>query len=135
MASATGIGEEHIQFMKDFEKGKVAADSFDHESHIRLAWVYLNLFPLAETLQRFSKSLSEFATANGAPDKYHTTITWSYIFLINERLQDAAKTNWETFQQKNPDLFARKLGALNRYYQNDTLHSSLAKTTFLMPDK
>ena len=50
MSTAVGMKAEHVQFMEDFEQGRVNAEDFDHEAHIRLAWVYLNLFPLADTL-------------------------------------------------------------------------------------
>ena len=42
---------------------------------------------------------------------------------------------WDEFARHNPDLLAWKNGILNRYYQEATLQSHLARTVFVFPDK
>ena len=40
-----------------FERGEIDLESFDHEAHLHLAWLYLEQFPLPEALERFDAAL------------------------------------------------------------------------------
>ena len=47
----------------------------------------LTRFPAAEALARFSKVLRRYAASLGKADRYHETITWAYLLLLNERIR------------------------------------------------
>ena len=129
------------EFVTAFENLSLGGDSFGHRDHIRLAWIYLNRYPAHEALPLFANGLRKFATHLGAANKYHATITWAYLALINERMvrggDPAARQelSWEAFSAANADLFEWPGGALSRYYKPSTLDSDLARRTFLMPDR
>jgi hypothetical protein len=89
--------------------------------------------PLLDALTRFTTSLKRFAAHNGSPGLYHETITWAYLLLIHERMERAPADDFESFHAANPDLFSWKPSILNRYYDQETLDSPLARRTFLMP--
>lgn len=116
-----------------FETG--AVDSFHHADHVRLAFAYLRQYPVLQALEKFVGALKYFASAHGKPQLYHETITYSYLFLIRERMARSEGTDWEEFARRNPDLLSWKDGFLTRYYQEGTLKSDLARTVFLFPDK
>jgi hypothetical protein len=119
-----------------FEDGSLSATAFHHADHVRTAFAYLQRYPVLEALQRFSTGLKRFAKAQGKENLYHETITWAYLFLINERISRAAHAlSWEQFASDNPDLLTWKDSVLNRYYTDGTLHSNLAKQVFIFPDK
>lgn len=129
------------EFVTAFENLSLGAESFGHRDHVRLAWIYLNRYPAHEALPLFANGLRQFATHLGAAGKYHETITWAYLALINERMargEDQAETqdlSWETFSTANADLFEWPGGALAKYYKQSTLDSDLARHAFLMPDR
>ena len=101
-----------------------------------MAFAYLLEYPVLEALQKFSNGLKQFAKAQGKENLYHETITWAYLFLINERISRAATAlTWEQFASENPDLLTWKDSVLKRYYTNETLQSNLAKRIFVLPDK
>lgn len=54
-----------------FEAGTLDAKIFDHQMHIRMGWIYVCRFPLAEAVARFADRLKAWATALGIPGKYH----------------------------------------------------------------
>ena len=84
------------EFIDGFEDCTLPADGFHHEHHVKVAWLYLQRSPVLETLARFSANLKRFATANGKPNLYHETITWAYVFLINERIKrNGSCQSWE----------------------------------------
>jgi hypothetical protein len=118
-----------------FEAGAVPEREFHHTDHVRLAFAYLQKYPPLAALDRFSSALKLFATSHGKPHLYHETITHAYFFLIRERIARCGYMEWDEFAAQNPDLLIWKDGILNRYYQDATLKSDLARSMFVFPDK
>jgi hypothetical protein len=126
-------GEDRIA---RFESGEISPDMFHHADHVRLAFEYLCRFTAIEALDKFSAALQRFAAAQGKADRYHETITWAYLFLIRERMAHAGSIQkWEQFAEQNPDLLVWRPSLIERYYRKQTLDSSLARKTFLFPDR
>ncbi len=116
-----------------FEEG-LPQEEFHHADHVRLAFAYLRRYTVLEALEKFPAALQRFATHRGKPNLYHQTITWAYLFLINERLARAAHPQtWEEFAAANPDLLTWQNGILKRYYADETLQSDLARRVFVFP--
>ena len=115
-----------------FEGGDIDAETFDHESHIYVAWLYLERFPLADAISGFTGALRSLTERLGVPGKYHDTITWFYLLLIAERRDPGA--DWDEFRSRNGDLFDRSENVLGRYYRADTLASERARCRFVLPD-
>jgi hypothetical protein len=123
------------ELIEQFEDGTLPIEGFHHREHVRTAFLYLTKYPVLEALQIFSRTLRRFAEARGKPQLYHQTITWAYIFLIQERMARAgSKQSWEEFARDNPDLLVWNDGILTRFYRSETLASELARTVFLLPD-
>jgi len=123
------------EFLSLFESLKFPIKDFHNEEHVRLAWVYLTRHSLIESLQRFVGSLKAFVAFHRAEAKYHETITWSFLLLINERMLRANSIQtWKQFRTSNPDLFASEENVLTRYYSDETLRSEFARSHFVMPN-
>ena len=124
------------ELLERFEGLTIPAEHFHHREHVRVAFLYLRLYPVQEALHAFCTGLRRFAAANGKANLYHETISWAYIFLIRERMARARKPqSWEEFAEENPDLLTWKGGILSRFYRDETLQSNLAKEIFVFPDK
>ena len=124
------------EFIAKFEDCRLSNESFHHSDHVRVAFLYLCNYPALEALQRFSTSLLRFATRHGKPGLYHETITWAFMLLIRERMaRTGHKQTWTEFEACNEDLLSWKENVLKKYYRDDTLHSDLARGTFLLPDR
>src|SRR5438067_11518277 len=78
-------------FINQFETCTFPAASFHHREHVIVVWLYLQRYSVLATLARFSENLKRFATANGKANLYHESITWSYVFLLNERMKRHGK--------------------------------------------
>jgi hypothetical protein len=120
-----------------FETGIVPESGFHHADHVRLAFAYLRNYPVLSALEKFSAALKQFAARRGKTQLYNETITWAYIFLIAERIarSSEAQLDWDHFAKQNPDLLVWRNGILNRYYEDPTLTSDLARRAFIFPDK
>jgi hypothetical protein len=136
---AIAFMNDHVsdeEFINQFETSTFPAASFHHREHVRVVWLYLQRYSVLETLARFSENLKRFAAANGKPNLYHETITWSYVFLINERMERNGKgSGWDKFAESNADLLDWKPSILEFYYSDQMLRSELARRTFVFPEK
>jgi len=124
------------EFVRRFEMGELTADSFHHREHLRLTWIYLRQYPSSEAIARVSSGIRRFAASLGKSERYHETITWAYVLLVNERMaRDGASQEWNEFARENPDLLDWKNSILSNYYSSELLESELAKRVFVFPDR
>jgi hypothetical protein len=122
--------------LESFENGTIDVEAFDHDAHIYVAWLYLECCPVLEAAQRYSDALRRLTTKLGIPGKYHETITWFFMFLIDERRRQLEAGDWYGFRRSNEDLFARgEQSVLHRYYHGETLGSDRARQSFVLPDR
>jgi hypothetical protein len=117
-------------FITAFENARLT--EFHHRDHVRAAWCYLRSSTVLGALERFTLALKRFAAAQGKPQLYHETITWAYLFLIHERMQDGE--TWEGFAERNSDLLVWRPSILDRYYRPETIASDRARHRFILPD-
>lgn len=123
-------------FIAHLEACTLPEDRFRHADHLHAAWLYLSRFPPAEAIARFSESLRCYTKSLGKPGRYHETITWAYLLLLNERMHCSQSiVTWKQFAAAHPDLFDWKNSILLRYYNEQTLRSELARRVFVMPDR
>jgi hypothetical protein len=117
------------------EDASVDPETFNHESHVYVAWLYLEQWPLSEATQRFCAAIRNLTRKLGAETKYHETITCFFMQLINQRRATMQQTSWAAFRDKNTDLVAHAGTTLNRHYSKDLLASEIARQQYLLPDK
>lgn len=117
------------------EQAAVDGESFDHESHVYAAWLYLEQWPLLEATERFRNAIRRLTVKLGAETKYHETITCFFMQLINERRLTSTASNWMQFRHDNADLVCSSGETLSRYYSEELLGSDLARQHYLLPDR
>ena len=119
--------------IEQFEAGDVDAERFDHEAHVYVGWLYVQAFDLADAVARFDCALRRLTARLGVPGKYHATITWLFLVLINERA--TRDETWEEFRSRNESLIRDSKATLRRYYSDTLLFSDAARRHFVLPDK
>ena len=121
--------------VRDFEAATIAAEDFDHEAHVRVAWEYLQHLDLPKTLLRYSAALQRLTARLGVEHKYHATVTGFLLLEIAERRSRRPDADWTAFVRLNPDLFEDVWRLLVSRYDETRLHSDLARRQFLLPDR
>ena len=122
------------ELMTAFEAGTLDAGRFHHRDHMRLAWLHLRRHPAPVALLRFTSGLRRLAEAAGKADRYHETVTWAYLLLINERMERSGRARpWTEFARLNPELLAWRPSILDAYYPAEVLDSDLARRVFVLP--
>ena len=123
-------------FIRQLEACTLSEDEFHHAGHLRAAWLYLTRLTVTQAIARLSEVLRSYAASRDKGDRYHETITWAYLLIMNERIHRSnAAATWEQFAAANPDMFDWQNSILRHYYRPETLSSPLARQTFLMPDR
>jgi hypothetical protein len=125
------------ELLVKFEDTSLPLPSFRHEEHVRVAFLYLRRYSLLDVLARFPAALQRYAAAHGKNGLYHQTISWAFLFIVNERMAaaGAAEENWERFKQRNSDLLQGSKATLAKYYRDETIASAAAREYFVMPDR
>ena len=119
--------------VRGFEAGDIDPQKFDHEAHVRVAWSYLQQYPTAVAIGKFTSALRSLTNRLGASDKYHETISWFFLIVIAERRAACPNGDWQSFKKVNRDLFDGS-ALLRRYYSRDRLDSPDGRRVFLLPD-
>ncbi|WDE10582.1 hypothetical protein [Thalassomonas haliotis] len=142
------------EFMSLFKNLSLPAEYFDHKGHLRLAWLYLQRYPLELSIIKVAQGIKAYAGSLGAADKYHCTITRALVCIVAQRLskvspvQDtrkpaeaklltaglAHKISWQQFISQNQDLLVDAFGVLQQYYSKQLLVSEKARKQFVQPD-
>ena len=117
-----------------FEHGEIDSERFDHEAHVFVAWLYLERYPLLIAIEKFDAALRRLTRKLGVPGKYHATITWFFMLLIEQRRNNEPGSDWSRFRAVNDDLTANG-GILKLYYTRETLQSERARQSFVLPDR
>lgn len=139
------------EFLCAFERCSLNRKDWTHESHVRMAWLYVTRVPSdGEVFDRVRSGIKKLNSAfvrrqqamcavkppkpkdPRGLDGYHETITVAFVTVIAARV--APGEHFGAFRERNPDLFDRKLSALLTHYSPERLFSAPAKTEFLEPD-
>ena len=118
--------------IEDFVAGRLPAVWFDHRAHVEAGYHLLRHHGFADAAHAYTRAITAMATAAGAPDKFHMTITVAMLSAIAERMSDSC-SNFDSFAAQHPELFDRAI--LLRHYSKERLQCPQARQTFLLPDR
>ncbi|MEC3964681.1 hypothetical protein [Flagellimonas halotolerans] len=121
-------------FIKAFENGQFPPEQFNHKAHIKLAWIYLNLFDEETAIVKTCKAIKNFDRLHGDGTKYHTTLTVAAVKVVRHFKQKSSATNFEEFIVEFPRLITSFKELLFQHYGKDVIADPKAKTTYLEPD-
>jgi N-formylglutamate deformylase len=118
-----------------FEAARVPEGGFGHRRHLYVAWCYLSALPLEEALARYTKHLKALASALGAPEKYHATMTWAYLLLLDEAMRDPAHAglSFDELALARPDLLDHARSPVYMYYTRTELAAPESRERFVLP--
>ncbi|MEP0262888.1 hypothetical protein [Dokdonia sp.] len=121
-------------FAEQFKNGSLNPEIFNHEAHLRLAWIYISTFGLKQAEHQIQDQLQKFVEIIGAKDKYHKTLTIVAIKIVNHFFQKSKSDNFTDFIDEYSQLKTDFKELINTHYSFDIFGSEKAKTEFLKPD-
>ena len=125
------------ELVSAFEDGTLDPSAFTHRRHLQVAWYYLRRHGFAAGGAELCKHLRNFVANVGAAAKYHETITWAYLALLNEEmeLRSPAGESFDAMIARRPDLLDHRNGAFSRRYRPAELQNPDARRVFLLPTR
>lgn len=128
--------QPEVDVLAAFEAGSLDPGCFSHRKHLSLAWKYLQRDGFPEGALNFRRHLKAYVTKVGAEGKYHETITWAYLVLLNEEmsLRSPPGEAFDAMIERRPDLLDHRGGAISRCYSKAQLDLPEARRVFLLPD-
>lgn len=122
-------------FLNRFENCQLTASDFNHQGHLRVAWLYLMQFNLDEAISHTCQGIQRLATHLGAPEKFNHTVTEALVRIMAHRMKHKPTTRFTDFLAGNNDLLVNARGVLTRYYSEEVLMSREARRRWVEPDR
>jgi hypothetical protein len=118
-----------------FERATIDPRTFRHREHLYVAWCYLRELAVEDALARYVRYLRQLTQALGVPQKFHATMTWAYVVLLDDAMARMPSAGFDELLAANPGLLQHRGGALDSYYDRDELESAEARQRFVLPKR
>ena len=132
---AWSLSSEDRRFLQQVQSGRFPAAEFNHEAHLRLAYVHLAQHPAEVAVAQVAQDLQGLLAAAGAPpDKFHVTLTRAWVYAV-----------WH-FMQRLPDCecaadfiaasaVLQDAAIMETHFSHERLFSPAARTSIVQPDR
>jgi hypothetical protein len=117
-----------------FKKGRLDPRTFDHEAHLRLAYVHVKKYGVAKAIQNLCLQIGVFDRTHGEGIKYHETITIVAVKIMNHFMRRTSALNFQGLIKEFPRLRDDFKGLISQHYSMDLFQHPTAKIEFLEPD-
>ncbi len=123
-----------LEFEQEFENCRLDPRLFDHEAHLRLAWIHITKYGIEKAIQYIQIQLKAYVKHLGAEDKYNTTVTVAAIKAVYHFVLRSKSDNFQDFIAEFPRLKNNFKGLMDSHYGIDIFNSEEAKKEYLDPD-
>jgi hypothetical protein len=103
---------------------------FGHRQHVHLTWLAVRRHGVAEAVTLVSSGIRRTARYQGAPQKYHATISRAWVELVGHHFRPGEA--FDVFVTRCPELLDKRL--LARHYRSATLAGDAARHGWVEPD-
>lgn len=122
------------QFETLFANAHFPASLFNHEAHLRLAWIHLNKYTTYQSICNINEQLITYVESLGAAHKYNRTLTTAAIKVVEHFKNKSTSSEFESFIKEFPRLKNNFKDLLDQHYSFDIFQSVNAKEKYLLPD-
>lgn len=131
------LSAEDREFRSAFESCSVAPSEFNHEAHVRLAYIYLAEGDTDSAARKMRESLLAFLEHNSIPPgKFHETLTRAWVLAVRHFMNvsgnKSGSASADDFIAKNPELLDSRI--MLTHYSASVLFSADARESFVGPD-
>jgi hypothetical protein len=121
-------------FEIQFENASLNPQLFNHEAHLRLAWIYIKKYGVEKAIHRLTSQLKNYVTTLGAEEKYNHTLTIAAVRAVHHFILRTMADNFQEFIEKAPRLKTDFRELIRSHYATDIFTSVKAKREFLKPE-
>ncbi len=121
-------------FESQFSNSTLDASLFNHEAHIRLAWIHVTKYGVDKAVKNVNTQLVNYVASLGAQDKYNNTVTTAAVKAVYHFIQKSKSDNFKDFIEEFPRLKTNFKDLLSQHYSINIFNSENAKSSFLEPN-
>lgn len=111
------------EFEKQFANGTLNPSMFNHEAHLRLAWLHIHHYGLEIAIENINNQLLVFVSALGAKDKFNKSLTRAAIYTVYHFMRQSRSKNFGDFILEFPELKFNFKELTSFHYANETFNS------------
>lgn len=123
-----------IEFERLFATCALDPSVFNHEAHLRLAYIHIKKYGEEMAIDHICSQLVAYVNHLGVADKYNTTLTIAAIKAVHHFMKKTAANDFKGLLIEFPRLKNDFKGLMAAHYGFDIYTSKKAKSTFLVPD-
>lgn len=123
-----------IQFEKQFENCTLNPSIFNHEAHLRLAWIHITTYGIEQALMNIQMQLQRFVASVGASDKYNKTLTIAAVKAVYHFTLKSKVTTFSDFISEFPRLAYNFKELMEAHYSINIFTAQNAKQEYIVPD-
>jgi len=131
--------ENHYQlsdeeFLKAFKLKTLSPKLFNHEAHLRLAYLLITANGITEAIDKSCEQIQAYATSLGAHGKFNKTVTVAANKAVYHFMLKSKSNNFKDLITEFPRLKNNFKDLLSQHYDIDIFNSKIARSSFLEPD-
>ncbi|WP_067029637.1 hypothetical protein [Allomuricauda sp. CP2A] len=122
------------EFVEAFENGNLNPKLFDHEAHLRMAWVYIQNHGEQKAVEKACSGIKHFDVVHGKGNKFHTTITVAAVKVVHHFVKKSSSSTFSDFIEEFPRLKVAFKELLDQHYGFNIFSDEKAKASYVPPD-
>lgn len=122
------------EFEQSFEDFSFPPRLFNHEAHLRLAWIHIERYGVEKAVENVTGQIRRYAENLGIFDKYHHTLTIASVRAVHHFRERSATTDFAGFIAAFPRLNTNFRELIAQHYDFDLMKSADARIRFIPPN-
>lgn len=122
------------EFAKQFRLATLDPQLFNHEAHLRLAFILIKRHGVEEAEDQLCQQIAHFDQTFGDGTKFHKTVTVAAAKAVHHFMGRSSAENFPELLSKFPRLKTNFKDLLACHYGFDVFCHPKAKNTFVEPD-
>ena len=122
------------EFENQFENCSLSPEIFNHEAHLRLAWIHVKKYGCKQAVRNVSNQLITFTNSLGATNKFNMTLTVAAVNAVYHFFKQSNAENFPRFIAEFPRLKFNFKELMAAHYKVDIFNSETARKKFVEPD-
>src|SRR5260221_2240378 len=115
-----------LEFEKQFANIALEPKLFNHEAHLRLAWIHITKYGIDQAIENICIQIQHYVEALGAKDKYNETVTIAAARAVYHFMLRSKTDNFKDFILENKRLKFQFKEMLRSHYHTDIFTSEQA---------
>jgi len=92
------------EFELEFRKGSFNPSLFNHEAHLRLAFIHITKYGLHQAIENLCEQIARYDLIHGTGRKFSASITASAVFILNQFLTKCNTNSFSRLINTYPEL-------------------------------